>query len=112
MDEANHIPWIASHLWLIPLLPFAAAGVSALLPQRCRKTSAGLAIGVIVISTVLSFCALAVSILHGLEPHTGRPWSAMQTHHVWRSLTEFTWFNYGSTSLKQTVDQGATGILI
>ena len=100
MDEANHIPWIASHLWLIPLLPFAAAGVSALLPQRCRKTSAGLAIGVIVISTVLSFCALAVSILHGLEPHTGRPWSAMQTHHVWRSLTEFTWFNYGNTSLK------------
>ena len=100
MNPATHIPWIASYLWLIPLLPFAVAGVSALLPQRCRKTSASLSIGVIVVSTLLSFCALAESILHGLEPHAGRTWSAMQTHEVWHSLIEFTWFNYGTTSLK------------
>ncbi|MBI5687834.1 MAG: NADH-quinone oxidoreductase subunit L [Verrucomicrobia bacterium] len=94
------MPWIASHLWLIPLLPFLAGGVSALLPRRCRKLSAGLAIGAIGISTLLSFCALAESILRGLLPHAGRQWSAMQTHEAWHWLTEFTWFSYGTTSLK------------
>ena len=53
------MPWIVKSLWLIPALPLAAAGVSALLPQRCRKTSASLAIGAMAVALLLSLCAFA-----------------------------------------------------
>src|SRR5437773_474188 len=59
------MPWIVRNLWLIPALPILAAGLSALAPQRCRKFSASLAIGSMVVAFVLSVCALRQSILCG-----------------------------------------------
>jgi NADH-quinone oxidoreductase subunit L len=47
------MPWIVKNLWLIPALPMLAAGVSALLPRRCRKPSASLAIGSMILSFLL-----------------------------------------------------------
>ncbi len=57
--------WIVKNLWLIPALPILAAGLSALAPQRCRKFSATLAIGSMVIAFLLSLCAFA----HTLGQH-------------------------------------------
>src|SRR5438093_1090085 len=59
------MPWIVKNLWLIPALPMLAAGLSALAPQRCRKFSASLAIGSMVIAFALSVCALRQSIACG-----------------------------------------------
>src|SRR5215471_415897 len=59
------MPWIVKNLWLIPVLPMLAAGLSALAPQRCRKFSASLAIGSMAIALVLSIFALRQSILCG-----------------------------------------------
>src|SRR5436190_11668126 len=58
------MPWIVKNLWLIPALPMLAAGLSALAPQRCRKFSASLAIGSMVISFLLSLCAFAHALGH------------------------------------------------
>jgi NADH-quinone oxidoreductase subunit L len=51
--------WIVQNLWLIPVLPILAAGVSALLKQRSRIAAASLAIGSMAISFLLSLCAFA-----------------------------------------------------
>ncbi len=51
--------WIVANLWLIPALPLAAAGLSALAPRRCRALSASLAIGSMVGPLLLSLCAFA-----------------------------------------------------
>jgi NADH-quinone oxidoreductase subunit L len=59
------MPWIVKNLWLIPALPMLAAGLSALAPQRCRKFSAILAIGSMVIAFLLSLCAFAHTLQHG-----------------------------------------------
>jgi len=53
------MPWIVKNLWLIPTLPMLTAGLTALAPQRCRKFSATLAIGSMVVSFLLSLCAFA-----------------------------------------------------
>src|SRR6266576_481499 len=53
------MPWIVKSLWLIPALPMLAAGLGALAPQRCRKFSASLAIGSMVLAFLLSLCAFA-----------------------------------------------------
>jgi len=57
--------WIVKNLWLIPALPILAAGLSALTPQRCRKFSATLAIGSMVLAVLLSLCAFAHTLQHG-----------------------------------------------
>ncbi|HEY5909995.1 MAG TPA: proton-conducting transporter membrane subunit, partial [Verrucomicrobiae bacterium] len=49
-------------IWLIPFLPLVAAGLSALLPRRFRRTAAALAIGSMIVALVLS-CAALVEIL-------------------------------------------------
>jgi NADH-quinone oxidoreductase subunit L len=56
--------WIVKNLWLIPALPMLAAGLSALAPQRCRKFSASLAIGSMVIAFFLSLWAFATTLGH------------------------------------------------
>jgi NADH-quinone oxidoreductase subunit L len=56
--------WIVKNLWLIPVLPMLAAGLSALAPQRCRKFSAALAIGSMAFSFLLSLCAFAHTLGH------------------------------------------------
>jgi NADH-quinone oxidoreductase subunit L len=59
------MPWIVKNLWLIPVLPLLAAGMSALLPQRFRKLSASLAIGSMVGALLLSLCAFVHAVKHG-----------------------------------------------
>src|SRR6478736_1066620 len=60
--------WIVKNLWLIPALPLLAAGLSALLPQRFRKSSALLAIGTMIVAFLLSLCAFVhVAQLNGHE---------------------------------------------
>jgi len=69
-------------LWLIPASPLLAAGVCALLARRQRRLSAGLAIGAISISFVVS-CAAFLTTLHG-----------------GRAIRNFRWFDYGTTSVQ------------
>jgi len=73
------MPWIVKYLWLIPVLPMLAAGLSALAPQRARKFSSGLAIGSMVISFLLALCAFSQALGHpGVE-----------------QISNFNWFQFG-----------------
>jgi NADH:ubiquinone oxidoreductase subunit 5 (subunit L)/multisubunit Na+/H+ antiporter MnhA subunit len=74
------MPWIIKNLWLIPALPMLAAGLSALAPRRCRRFSASLAIGSMVIVFLLSLCAFA----HTLSQGEGA-----------RQVFNFNWFQFG-----------------
>src|SRR5580765_4841662 len=75
------MPWIVKNLWLIPALPMLAAGLSALAPQRCRKFSASLAIGSMVIAFLLSLWAFSQTLGHHTEEA--------------RQVCNFTWFQFG-----------------
>ncbi len=57
--------WIVKNLWLIPALPILAAGLSAVAPQRCRRFSASLAIGSMVLAFLLSLAAFVHTLQHG-----------------------------------------------
>src|SRR3954453_7579206 len=72
-------------LWLVPVLPLLAAGLTALLPQRQRRLAAGLAIGAMVVAFVLS-CAAFVSTL-GSE-------------HAVRTVFNFPWFEVGTSNVQ------------
>jgi NADH-quinone oxidoreductase subunit L len=75
--------WIVQNLWLIPALPIAAAGITALLKQRSRIPAASLAVGSMAVSLLLSLCAFA---------HTlGNP--GIQTFN-------FNWFQFGDQWLQ------------
>jgi NADH-quinone oxidoreductase subunit L len=76
------MPWIVKNLWLIPVLPMLAAGLSALAPQRARKFSASLAIGSMVISFLLSLCAFTQTLGHHGEEA--------------RQVFNFNWFQFGN----------------
>jgi proton-translocating NADH-quinone oxidoreductase chain L len=76
------MPWIIKNLWLIPALPMLAAGLSALAPQRCRKFSASLAIGSMVIAFLLAVCAF----------------SNVLSQHGARQVCNFNWFQFGDQS--------------
>jgi NADH-quinone oxidoreductase subunit L len=80
--------WIVDNLWLIPVLPLLAAGVQALLGRRQRRISAGLAIGALSGSLVLSLCAFYAT------------WGTSAHDTVWRSTTNFEWFQFGETALR------------
>ncbi|HWD91111.1 MAG TPA: NADH-quinone oxidoreductase subunit L [Verrucomicrobiae bacterium] len=75
------MPWIIKYLWLIPALPMLAAGLSALMPRRCRVPSASLAIGSMVISFLLSLCAFSQTLGHHGEEA--------------RQVFNFNWFQFG-----------------
>jgi NADH-quinone oxidoreductase subunit L len=64
MTHPESVTWIVRNLWLIPALPVAAAGASALLKRSQRRLSAGLAIGSMGISLVLSLMAFAQALAH------------------------------------------------
>jgi NADH-quinone oxidoreductase subunit L len=74
------MPWIIKNLWLIPALPMLAAGLSALAPRRCRRFSASLAIGSMMVVFLLSLCAFA----HTLSQGEGA-----------RQVFNFNWFQFG-----------------
>ncbi|MDR3753598.1 MAG: hypothetical protein P4K78_07105, partial [Terracidiphilus sp.] len=81
---------ITGILWLIPVAPMVASGLIALLKQPRRRLAAGLAIGSLSISLLLSLVALC---------HVLTGW----THDsAVREFVNFTWFRFGSS----TVDLG------
>ena len=75
--------WIVRNLWLIPAPPMLAAGISALLPQRSRRASAGLAIGGMGISFLLALCAFANAL-----------------HTPGHQFFNFNWLQFGDQSLQ------------
>ena len=78
--------WILQNLWLIPVLPLMAAGISALLKRPNRSLSAGLAIGALGTSFLLSLAAFAETLgKHGA--------AARQFHN-------FDWFALGDATVK------------
>ena len=77
--------WIVQNLWLIPGLPMLAAGLSALAPARCRRFSAGLAIGAMALSLLLSLVAFG---------------HALQVPGAGREVFNFPWFELGNSWLK------------
>src|SRR5690242_20444533 len=79
------MPWIVKYLWLIPVCPMLAAGLSALAPQRCRKFSATLAIGAMLFSFLLSLCAFTQVLGHHGEET--------------RQVFNFPWFQFGRETL-------------
>jgi NADH-quinone oxidoreductase subunit L len=76
--------WVVHKLWLIPVMPLVAAGLSALLKQRQRRTAASLAIGSMVLVLVLS----CVAFLSALQ-HPGPGADAAQP-------VNFFWFQFGN----------------
>ncbi len=78
--------WILQNLWLIPVLPLLAAGISALLKRPNRSLAAGLAIGSMGASFLLS-CAAFVETLgkHGAAS---------------RQVFNFDWFALGDTVVR------------
>jgi len=74
-------------LWLIPVLPLAAAGIGALLGRRQRRIAAGLAIGSMLLALILS-CRAFVEVLH----RVGQGGVARQSFN-------FHWLQFGDTWL-------------
>jgi NADH-quinone oxidoreductase subunit L len=75
--------WIAQNLWLIPVLPLAAAGVIAVNKQRQRKLAATLSIGSMVMAFLLSLFAFSATLLHHGD------------NAVFREVAGFNWFQFG-----------------
>jgi NADH-quinone oxidoreductase subunit L len=78
---------IAEILWLIPAVPMAAAGLSALLKQSVRKTSASLAIGSLSFSLLLSLVAFV---------HVLSDW---MNGIVTREVVNLTWIQFGTSNV-------------
>ena len=78
---------IAEILWLIPAVPMAAAGLSALLKQSARKTSASLAIGSLSFSLLLSLVAFV---------HVLGNWMGGITT---REVVNLTWIQFGTSNV-------------
>jgi NADH-quinone oxidoreductase subunit L len=76
--------FIVHALWLIPALPMLAAGISALLRQKQRRLSAGLAIGSMGIALLLALCALVQSLENPGRQVVNFPW--MRFGSQWISL--------------------------
>jgi len=79
--------WVARNLWLIPVLPLIAAGLSALAKRSQRRFAASLAIGSMAIGLVLSCRAFASAVSHaGTE--------------LARQTVNFRWFQLGEGWVK------------
>jgi NADH-quinone oxidoreductase subunit L len=80
--------WIVEQLWLIPALPLAAAGLTALMRSRHGRWAAGLAIGSMALACVLSVAAMWVTFQPGVESGAGTFRATQQV--AWVSLGEAT----------------------
>ncbi len=78
--------WILKNLWLIPVLPLLAAGISALLKRPNRSLAAGLAIG----AMGASFLVAVAGFIETLGKHGA---AARQVHN-------FDWFALGDTVVR------------
>src|SRR5690348_16002568 len=66
--------WIVEYLWLIPVLPAAAAAIIAFLKQGWRRLAAGLAIGSLAASLVLALIAFAHTLTHSALEYANHNW--------------------------------------
>jgi NADH-quinone oxidoreductase subunit L len=66
--------WIVRYLWLIPVLPLAAAGIGALLKQSQRRFAAAIAIAAIGCSFVLAMIVFAHLLLNQQRLFFNFPW--------------------------------------
>jgi NADH-quinone oxidoreductase subunit L len=82
MARPETVPWIVRNLWLIPVLPMAAAGVSALLKRRQRIVSASLGIGAIAIALLLAVVAFAWTLAHPARLTVTFQWMQFGDHWV------------------------------
>lgn len=80
---------IATKVWLIPLLPLLAAGVTSLVPRSGRRLAAGLAIGSMVLALVLSIGAFLATL----------EWRGGGQHDV-RWVWNFDWFRLGQGAVR------------
>jgi NADH-quinone oxidoreductase subunit L len=80
--------WIVQNLWLIPVLPVVASGLTAVAPQRKRVFACSLAIGSMVLSFLLS--AVALAHVYGLTGGEGAS----------REVFNFRWFQLGNDWLQ------------
>ena len=76
--------WIVRNLWLIPVLPLLAAGISALAKQKSRALAASLAIGSMACSFVLSAWAFAYVL------------SLRGSGELTQQVFNFRWFQFGN----------------
>jgi NADH-quinone oxidoreductase subunit L len=76
---------VARILWLIPALPMVASGIIALLKQPRRAPAAGLAIGSLAVSLLISIAAFG---------HVLAGWA---NHFAVRETVNFTWITFGSS---------------
>jgi len=79
--------WITQNLWLIPVLPLVAAGVTSLLPRRRKATAATLAIGSMAGGFLLALCAFAATLGH-------------EGHGPFRETFSFNWLQFGGQWLQ------------
>ncbi len=80
---------LVQNLWLIPVLPLLAAGVTALLKRRHRTLAASLAIGSMVVAFFLACGAFAQTLGgHG------------EGHEAARQFYNFKWFQFGEATLQ------------
>jgi NADH-quinone oxidoreductase subunit L len=73
---------MVNYIWMIPAAPLLAAGAGALLTRRQRRLAAGLAMGAVGISFLLSCAAF------------------LTTFHSGREVCNFRWFDFGDTSVR------------
>ena len=66
--------WIVQYLWLIPVLPAAAAALIAFAKRAQRRLAATLAIGSLSVSLVLSLIAFAHSLAHPAMEYVNFQW--------------------------------------
>src|SRR5438093_1292318 len=87
----EHLAELARQQWLIPALPLAAAAIQSLLPRQQRKLSAGLCLAAMGISCLLALRAFCATL--------GQPGGEGEHHEAVRAIYNFTWFQFGNTSL-------------
>src|SRR5437868_6045711 len=80
--------WIVRNLWLIPSMPFLAAGLSAFARQRNRRFAASVAIGSMFLSLLLSLAAFAQMLQLSSKGTEAR------------QVFDFPWFQIGNEWLK------------
>jgi NADH-quinone oxidoreductase subunit L len=93
---------IVSILWIVPLLPLAAAGVTSLLKQPWRRLSSALAIGAMSGAFLLSIGAFAATLSHP------------DGHGVFREVCNFPWLETGghTVMLGWILDPLTAGMLV
>jgi NADH-quinone oxidoreductase subunit L len=88
MDHTEYLQHLAQQQWLIPFFPLVAAAIQSLMKRPSRKASGALTIIAMGLSCIFALRAFFATIGSGAEHHE-----------VERTIFNFTWFKFGTTSL-------------